>query len=200
MGVTVDFLLASSAPLTEGERQSGTGRWTQVIQNMAEVTLKTDTTVSNTKRMIIKTCYLLSITLLRFSNYLVLPMQSFQHQETQALQDGLLSGIFHELFPLKCILLPTTKGTRAPNYSAKATWEIQNWSQDYTRWVSYSISQLQEYYIFPGVLERCNKQKLSSLLKKHKIHVCTLLPLQMYSLDLLEELATRALPNLFQSK
>lgn len=50
MGITVDFLLASSAPLTERERQPGTGRWTQVIQNMAEVTLKTDTTVNNTKR------------------------------------------------------------------------------------------------------------------------------------------------------
>lgn len=49
MGVTVDFLPASNAPLTQRERQPGTGRWTQVIQNMAEVTVKTDTTVNNTK-------------------------------------------------------------------------------------------------------------------------------------------------------
>lgn len=50
MGVTVDFLPASNAPLTQRERQPGTGRWTQVIQNMAEVTVKTDTTVNNTKK------------------------------------------------------------------------------------------------------------------------------------------------------
>lgn len=31
------------------ERQTQTGRWTQAIQNMAEVTVKTDTTVNNTK-------------------------------------------------------------------------------------------------------------------------------------------------------
>lgn len=49
LDVTVDFLLASSAPLTQRERQPGTGRWTEVIQNMAEVTVKTDITVNNTK-------------------------------------------------------------------------------------------------------------------------------------------------------
>lgn len=62
---------------------------------------------------------------------------------------------------------------------------------------SYTISQLQEYYIFLGILERCNKQKHSSLLKNRKIHVCALLPLQTYFLDLLAELATRALLTYF---
>lgn len=75
MGVTVDFLPASNAPLTQRERQPGTGRWTQVIQNMAEVTVKTDTTVNNTKKEGQNDRKnLLSITLLRFSNHLVLPM------------------------------------------------------------------------------------------------------------------------------
>lgn len=33
MGVIVDLLFAPSAPLTQREKQPGTGRWTQVIQN-----------------------------------------------------------------------------------------------------------------------------------------------------------------------
>lgn len=92
------------------------------------------------------------------------------------------------------------EGTSAPNYLAKAKRGIQNWKYEHTCWISHTISQLQDYYIFPGVLERCNEWKRRNVLKNHKIHVCASLPLQTDSLDLLEELATHTHSNLSQNK
>lgn len=40
--------------------------------------------------------------------------------------------------------------------------KVRTGSHEYTCWISYTISQLQEYYIFPGVLERCNKQNAAA--------------------------------------
>lgn len=127
MGVTVDFLFAPSTPLTQREKQPGTGSWTQVIQNMAELwRLYHREQHMSEGRMIQKTCYLLSVTLLRFSEHSGSVYVKLLSSRNTRPPRQFTQYYFPWVFSLEMHFATNNEeGTSTPNYLAKAKWELE---------------------------------------------------------------------------
>ena len=202
IGVIVDFLVAPNTPFTQREKQPGTGRWTPVIQSMAEQwrlhqrEQHTSRGGNDPKDLLPE----LSNTTEIFKTLWFCLHKTFiikKHKPSKTVYPVLFSMTFLLRDAFCYQQQRGHRSTKLPSQGRVSDSELEAMKIPagyHVPFPSYrSTTYFQTYW-------RCNEQKCSSVLKNPKIHVCTLLPLQTYSLDLLAELATRALPNLFQSK